>query len=48
MLTSFLLVLGMSWYSVQLVPGVTETLGYVFGLLIAPYIYQACFAREVS
>ena len=48
MFISFLVLIGMFWYSVQLFPGVTETLGYVFGMLIAPYIYQACFADEPS
>ena len=48
MLISVLVWLGTFWYSVQLVPGVTESLGYVFGLLIAPYIFEACFPREAN
>lgn len=46
MLMSVLVFLTMFWHSVQLLPEVGETLGYVFGLLIAPYLYQAWFAEE--
>lgn len=48
MLMSVLVSLAMFWHSVQLLPGVGETLGYVFGLLIAPYLYQAWFADETD
>jgi hypothetical protein len=48
MFLSVLVWLGMFWYSVQLFPGVTETMGYVFGLLIAPLIFDAFFPREAN
>jgi hypothetical protein len=48
MLISSLITLGILWHVVQIVPGFLESVGYVFGMLLASFMLDACFRRDVD
>jgi hypothetical protein len=48
MLISSLITLGILWHVVQIVPGFLESIGYVFGILVASFMLDACFRYDVD
>jgi hypothetical protein len=48
MLISSLITLGILWHVVQIVPGFLESIGYVFGILVASFMIDACFRYDVD
>jgi hypothetical protein len=46
MFMSGLLVLGVFWHLVRSVPGLFESLGYLFGILMGCFTLEACFQRD--
>jgi hypothetical protein len=48
MLLSSLVTLGILWDMVQIVPGFLESIGYVFGILLASFMLDACLRRDVD
>jgi hypothetical protein len=48
MLISSLVMLGIFWHAVRTLPGFLESAGYVFGILLASFMLDACFPRHVD
>ena len=48
MFFSSLITLGILWNLVQIVPGFLESVGYVFGLLLASFMLDTCLQRDVD
>jgi hypothetical protein len=48
MLISSLVMLGILWHAVRTLPGFLESVGYVFGILLASFMLDACFPRHVD
>jgi hypothetical protein len=48
MLISSLVTLSLLWHLVQTLPGLLESLGYVAGLLLASFLMDANFQRDLS
>ena len=46
MLISELVLLGTVWYMLKAVPGLMQTLAYLFGFLLASWSFDEYFRRE--
>ena len=46
MLISGLVMLGILWHAVRTLPGFLESVGYVFGILLASFMLDAGFQRH--
>jgi len=41
---SSLFAIGIFWYAVQNIPGLLETVGYVYGILVASFSFEAIYS----
>jgi hypothetical protein len=48
MLISSLVTLSILWQTVHAFPGFLESIGYVFGILLAAFTFDSCFQRDVD
>ena len=46
MLISNLVAATVLWYFVQSFPGILDALGYLFGILLATFMVDACLQRD--
>jgi hypothetical protein len=46
MLISGLVMLGILWHAVRTLPGFLESVGYMFGILLASFMLDARFQRH--
>jgi hypothetical protein len=45
MLISSLVTLSIFWHVVQALPGLLESVGYLFGILLAFFVFDVCLQR---
>ena len=45
---SSLFILGMLWHIIQIVPGLLESIGYVYGMLLASFMLDALYSYMES
>jgi len=48
MFVSIFATLAFLWFSVQALPGLLESVAYVFGMLLASFTLETCFRRDAD
>jgi hypothetical protein len=48
MLISSLIMLGVLWHAVRILPGFLESVGYVFGIFLGSFMLDAGFQRNLD